>query len=158
MTVSLNISIGHKTIKLVVAKIGAAGQTRGQTQAAFDAIEKQVAQVTRHGADVFKVTDTMNSGTFHIRDAMNSLNADAKSTTGEAERIADLTNALQGLLSEVGRISAEVVSNIGEITQGLAEMSRTTEAVSAQAERLEHVGDEIDASVRSFQIQQASGA
>jgi len=47
----------------------------------------------------------------------------------------------------------EVVSNNGEITEGLGEISRTVMEVSTQAERLGRVGGSLDTAVNAFQTE-----
>jgi len=85
---------------------------------------------------------------------MDTLTTGAEETTKEADRIGTVVSNLEETLGQVGRISHEVVSNIGEITQGLGEISRTVNEVAAQADRLRRVGDGLDQAVNAFQTEE----
>jgi methyl-accepting chemotaxis protein len=139
------------TIQEVVGKIREAGATREETLGAFGAIGTHIGKVSEQGKGIYTEAVNMNQGTHRIREVMESLSKSAADTTAEADRISTVATNLGDALGHVGRISHEVVSNIGEITQGLAEISRTVTEVSGQAERLGRVGDDLDRSVNAFQ-------
>ena len=139
------------TIEQVVAKIHEAGATREETLRAFEAISAQIEAVSADGLGIYQQTNLMNEGTAKIREVMTSLDSGASKTRAEAEHISGVASNLGETLGQVGRISHEVVSNIGEITLGLAEISRTVGDVQAQSERLGRAGSELDEAVNAFQ-------
>jgi len=144
------------TIQEVVGKIREAGATREETLGAFDAIGTQIGLVSQRGRSIYSEAAQMNQGTHRIRDVMDSLSSGSEDTTREANRIGDVTTKLGDALGQVGRISHEVVSNIGEITSGLAEISRTVGEVQTQADRLGRVGTALDEAVNTFQTEEDS--
>jgi len=139
------------TIKVVVGKIREASATKGETLKAFDAIGTQIVRVSERSLGIDQEASRMNEGTQRIRDVMKALADASDETTQETSRISTVATSLGESLGHVGRISHEVVSNIGEITQGLGEISRTVLEVSAQAGRLGGIGDGLDRAVNAFQ-------
>jgi len=146
------------TIRDVVAKIREAGATREETLSAFDAIGTQIGTVSNRSQSIDAEASAMNQGTHRIREVMNGLASSSEDTTREADRIGNVATKLGDALGQVGRISHEVVSNIGEISSGLAEISRTVSEVSAQADRLGRVGAELDQAVNAFQTEDEPAA
>lgn len=139
------------TIQEVVGKIREAAATREETLGAFDAIGGQIGLVSNRGRSIYAEADHMNQGTHRIRQVMESLASSAEDTTREADRISTVATELGDALGQVGRISHEVVSNIGEITSGLAEISQTITEVQGQSDRLGRVGESLDEAVNAFQ-------
>jgi methyl-accepting chemotaxis protein len=143
------------TIRDVVSKIREAGATREETLGAFDAIGVQIGTVSDRSRSIDAEASTMNQGTHRIREVMETLSSGSEDTNREADRIGSVATTLGDSLGQVGRISHEVVSNIGEITSGLAEISRTVNEVSDQAEKIGRLGEELDTAVHTFQTEEA---
>jgi methyl-accepting chemotaxis protein len=139
------------TIQEVVAKIQEAHGTREETLAAFAAIGSQIARVSDQGRGIYDATKKMDQRNQRIREVMEIVTSNSDQTTEEAGRIGTAVAQLEETLGQVGRISHEVVSNVGEISLGLNEISRTVTEVAEQAERLGRVGTTLDASVNAFQ-------
>ncbi len=146
------------TIKTVVDKILEASATREETVRAFEAMAVQIAAVSQGGRGIHAQTAKMNEGATRIRKTMDLLAAGATQTTAEAQHISSVAEGLGEALGQVGRISHEVVSNIGEITLGLAEISRTVGEVHDQSERLARTGSELDAVVNAFKTEETAEA
>ena len=142
------------TIKDVVGKIREAGATRVETLSAFEAIGTQIGRVSDRSRGIDDEADHMNQGTHRIREVMGTLAVGATDTIKEADRISAVATSLGDALGHVGRISHEVVSNVGEITQGLGEITRTVNEVSVQADRLRRVGEALDQAVNTFQTEE----
>ena len=138
------------TIKDVVTKIREAGATREETLSAFEAIGTQITRVSDRSRGIDGEADRMNQGTHRIREVMETLTSGSADTTKEADRIGVVATSVGDALGQVGRISHEVVSNIGEITQGLGEITRTVSEVATQADRLRRVGEALDEAVNTF--------
>jgi|GEM_PF-4808609 methyl-accepting chemotaxis protein len=138
------------TINEVVTKIREAGDTRVETLGAFEAIGTQITRVSERSRGIDGEAERMNRGTHRIREVMATLTEGSAETNREADRIGIVANSVGDSLGQVGRISHEVVSNIGEITQGLGEISRTVSEVATQADRLRRVGEALDAAVNTF--------
>jgi methyl-accepting chemotaxis protein len=141
------------TIKDVVGKIREAGATRAETLGAFDAIGTHIATVSDRSQGIDAEVSQMNQGTHRIREVMEGVASGSDATTRESDHIGTVATKLGEALGQVGRISHEVVSNIGEITAGLAEISRTVNDVSTQAEKIGHLGEDLDEAVHAFQTE-----
>lgn len=139
------------TIREVVTKILEADATRAETLGAFEAIGVQITRVSDRSRGIDDEADRMNQGTHRIRRVMETVTADAEDTVREADRIGTVAANVGASLGLVGRISHEVVSNVGEISQGLGEITRTISEVAVQADRLRRVGEALDEAVNAFQ-------
>jgi methyl-accepting chemotaxis protein len=140
-----------RTIREVVGKIIEAGATREETLGTLNQIESQIVRVSERSRSIDTEAGQMNKGAQRIRSTMDMLVQGSGAATTEADRVGEAATNLENALSQLGRISHEVVSNIGEITIGLSEISRTVNEVNDQAERLGRVGVELDQSVNAFQ-------
>lgn len=144
------------TIQVVVGKIQESAATRTETLQAFDAIESQIGRVSTRGRSIDAEAGQMNQGADRIRQVMESLTDGAEATTQEAQRIASVMASFGDVLGQVGRISHEVVSNIGEISTGLTEISRTVGEVRNQADRMGRVGTSLNEAVNAFRTETKS--
>jgi methyl-accepting chemotaxis protein len=144
------------TIGEVITKIREAGATREEALSAFDAIGAHIGTVSTRSRNIDSVAVKMNQGTHQIQEVMDTLLVDAEDTLKEAQRISSVVASLGETLGDVGRISHEVVSSIGEITAGLAEISRMVGQVHDQADRLGRTGISLDEAVNAFKTDESS--
>jgi methyl-accepting chemotaxis protein len=146
------------TTQGIVAKIREASGTREATLRAFEAIGLQVGNVAQRSQGIDREVTAMSSGTDKIRTVMTSLTESSAETVKESTRINTMAASLGEALGQVGRISHEVVANIGEITQGLGEISHTVTEVAVQADRLGRIGDALEQAVQAFSTEGSPAA
>jgi len=83
---------------------------------------------------------------------MEELKGGSESIKDEAISIDTRIHEVGGTIETIERISNEVVSNIGEITAGLQEISRSVHAAGEQAQELESIAAVLETAAGRFQI------
>ena len=110
--------IAH-TIAGIVVKMHEAGSTRESTSTAFAGISGRIGEVSDSIGEIYDNVNGMQSGSRQILAAMESLRSTSGEITGESARIENTTKTIGLAMSDLGRISHEVTSNIAEITTGI---------------------------------------
>jgi methyl-accepting chemotaxis protein len=80
-----------------------------------------------------------------LKESSRRITSDAQDVTAGVAEVGDH-------IETIGRISEEVVANIGEISLGLQEISRTVHAADDQARQLQETATILEAAAQRFQI------
>jgi len=83
---------------------------------------------------------------------MEKLRATSIGITEESVRIDARTRAAGNAMGDLGRISGEVTSNIGEIAIGIQLISSSVRNIAVHTEQIGVIGDTLDASIENFRI------
>jgi methyl-accepting chemotaxis protein len=138
------------TIAVIVAKMGEANSTRQATVEAFNGISDHIRVVSDSIGEIYGNVNEMHAGSKQILSAMEDLSSSPSEIIGESARIEETTKSLGGSMDDLGRISHEVTSSIGEITIGIRMISSSVQNVTEHSERLGTLGQDLDAAVAAF--------
>jgi len=141
-----------RTISAITVKIHEADTTRASTSQVFAAISSRIDTVSHSVMEIYKNVQEMDAGSRQILAAMVQLKDGSESVTGEARGIETGIRELGGTIETIERISSEVVSNIGEISAGLREISHSVHAAGDQAQELEAIANVLETAAGRFQI------
>jgi hypothetical protein len=106
--------------------------------------------VSQSVLEIYQNVKEMDVGSRQILVAMEELRTASTGITDEAKGIQDGIQEVGGAIETIERVSQEVVSNIGEITMGLQDISRTVHGVNDQA--LGEIAGSLESAARRFQI------
>jgi len=141
-----------RTIASIILKISEADTTRATTTEAFDRITLRVTSVSQSVVEIHQNIQEMNVGGNQILEAMEQLKTSSESVTFDASGLEQGITNVGGNIVTIDRISSEVVLNIGEITAGLQEISRSVHAAGEQSAKLEAIAGVLETAVNRFQI------
>jgi methyl-accepting chemotaxis protein len=141
-----------RTLSTISVKIREADTTRTSTSQAFSAITSRINTVSQSVVEIHHNIQEMDVGSRQILEAMEELKGGSESVTAEAQGIEAGIGEVSATIETIERISSEVVSNIGEITAGLQEISRSVHAAGGQAQELEAIADVLQTASGRFQI------
>ena len=139
-----------ETISAVVVKITEAGSTRESTIQAFSNINVQIREVSNSIGEIYSNVSEMQTGSKQILGAMEKLRSTSMQVTDESGRIERTTRGIGDTMEDLGRISHEVTSNIGEINTGIQLISSSVRTISEHTDQMTVFGLDLDASVEAF--------
>jgi methyl-accepting chemotaxis protein len=139
-----------RTIADIVSKIGEADSTRQATVDAFNGISERIRQVSDSIGEIYQNVSEMQAGSEQVLGAMESLKETSSEIVEESTRIGQTTKSVGGSMRDLGMVSHEAAASIGEIAIGVREISSALQGVTAQSERLENLGQELDEAVAAF--------
>ncbi len=126
-----------QTIVAITAKIREADLTRQSVGDAFVAISERILAVSQSVQTIHRDTAEMGHDSRKVLQAMDQLKTSSGQITLDAQNVSSGVQDIGENIEIIGRISQEVVSNIGEITLGLQEISRSVHSADDQARQLE---------------------
>jgi methyl-accepting chemotaxis protein len=139
-----------KTIKAVVATIAEAVAARDATIGTFASIRTKIGAVSESAEQISANVTEVKAGTDDVLSSMEVLRSQSATISTESARIARETEETTEAVRSIGRISQEVVANIGEISQGLSQISVAIHQVSDDAQAVGAVGQVLNESVEGF--------
>ena len=138
------------TIRTVTDRIRETDGIRGATDSAFSAISERILAVSRSISEIYTNVAEMQSGGKQVLDAMADLKGRSVEVADSSHSFRTTTEDLDKSMDRLIRISAEVLSNIGEIGSGIRYIGEAVRAISDQTRRIEAVGTGLDTTIRTF--------
>ena len=145
-----------RSLPQIVSSLTAATSTKTETSEAFEAIRNQIDEVALSLTEIEARVSDLQVGGRTILGSMAELNSHSESITTQAASLVVDSQEVAKTLDEVGRISQEVNSNIGEISLGLNTITQTVQHVSEDATQIGRIGEQLEESVSQFQTQRPS--
>jgi methyl-accepting chemotaxis protein len=140
------------TIQTVTQKIREAAESRGTTGQAFNAISEKIMTVSQSITEIYSNVSEMQTGGKQILEAMAELKKQSGDLTDESHLFEKSAENVTSTIESLKRVTGEVVTNIDEITTGLALIGESVREISGHADKVEAVGNEMDENVRRFTV------
>jgi len=134
----------------IIERIEAARLAQAKTGAAFDGLGKQIADVTQSSREIANNASAMHLAGETVLDALGKLGGASAGITQEAENVDGSTRGTGVKMNAPERLSQEVVSNIGEVSLGLADISKAVATVAEHVRKVELVSSGLDEAVGRF--------
>jgi methyl-accepting chemotaxis protein len=139
-----------RTIAGVTRRIHEAADTKDATSAAFDAISTRIVEVSRSITEIYSNVAEMQLGGRQILEAMTDLKTRSTDLASRSRSFNATTAALKEGMESLSRLSSEVVTNIEEITGGMAYIGESVRGIAGETERAEEVGQRLDEEIGLF--------
>lgn len=141
------------TIEEVIQRITEADQSRGDTEAAFDAINTKIQSASQAIEEMHRQIEQATKGSAEVLAVMRELDNSSRKSSEQAQRLTDGVSDFQGIIVQLQRVSSEVTANVGEISSGLGEIVAMVRQSSQAVETVGQLGKKLDTIVSQFTVE-----
>jgi methyl-accepting chemotaxis protein len=145
------------TIARIVEKVREADSTKQATVEALDGISSRIGEVSESIGEIYGNVSEMQAGGRQVIDAMEHLKSTSADIMTESASIEKRTKSIGSSMDDLGRISHEVASSIGEIANGLRMITGSVQGISEHSERLGALGQDLDEAIGAFKTSGSDG-
>jgi uncharacterized protein YoxC len=146
-----NSRIIGEDIQAIIDDIGAANDSSSETAETFENIVSVIREVDRSLVEISGSVEEITRGSEQVMGAMNDLQDYTARVKESSTLMEESAGEVETSITLAEEVSTQVTTGSDEIRGGMVVVRQSTEKISAIAERIREVSDDLDYTLGAFQ-------